>query len=235
MNEDLKEYYEKCYSDVANGGAGGAVQRIFHVALERPFDTSDRFENVLELGATNAEHLRFIRHEFTTYTMLDINDSETARVAAADASSHQHRVEFVVDDAQTLGNVPDCSVDRLISMCLLHHLSEPDDALRRWQAVVKPGGQISIFVPCDPGALWRMGRRLTTFRRARSHGYSHQQIRYLNALDHRNHIASLIAMTQSIFAKDTVKVTWYPTRFLASWNINLFVTIQIKRRPSDLA
>ncbi len=229
MHDDLKEYYERCYADVANGGVGGGVQKLFHKAIERPFQSNDVFSDVLELGATNAEHLSFVKHRFSNYTMLDINDSETARAAAAGACSEGRSVDFVVGDAQTLETVGDASVDRLISMCLLHHLSEPDEALHRWRDVVRPGGRLSIFLPCDPGAVWRAGRRFTTFRRAAAHGYDDCQIRYLNALDHRNHVGSLLAMVNAVFRDDDVATTWYPSRWVPSWNANLFLTVQIRR------
>jgi SAM-dependent methyltransferase len=235
MNNDLKEYYERCYADVANGGIGGAVQRLFHRVLERPFTKRDNFHDVLELGATNAEHLKFVKHGFRNYTMLDINDSATARAAAESATTADRNVSFVVGDAQVLDNLGNESFDRVISMCLLHHLSEPDEALRRWRAVVKPGGQISIFVPCDPGVIWRMGRWATTFRRASAHGYGDLEIRYLNALDHRNHVASLSAMVRAVFADDRVRVSWFPVRFMRSWNSNLFLTFQITRAADPKA
>jgi phosphatidylethanolamine/phosphatidyl-N-methylethanolamine N-methyltransferase len=162
--------------------------------------------------------------------MLDIIDSETARAAAAKACSGAREVGFEVGDAQYLENINDQSIDRLITMCLLHHLAEPDGALRRWRAVVRPGGQLSVFLPCDPGMVWRTGRRLTTIRRARASGYSESQARYLNAIDHRNHFGSLIAMVRWIFADDQVDITWHPVPFIRSWNAMLFVTVQITRR-----
>lgn len=227
---DLSSYYADHYDCVVYSGAGGAVQRQFHRALERPWPKGN-FENVLELGATNAEHLDYVCHHFQRYTMLDINDSSSAREAALAASKPGRPVEFVVGDAQTLDNIPDGSVDRLISMCLLHHLPDPDGALARWRAVVKPGGVLSIFLPCDPGLTWRSGRLLTTFRAAKKLGMSDTQIRYLNARDHRNHFASLAAMIDGVFADDQVVVKRFPLPFLPSWNANLYCTYHITRGP----
>ena len=225
---DLSSYYADHYDCVVYSGAGGAVQRQFHRALEHSWPTGT-FENVLELGATNAEHLNFVRHQFQRYTMLDINDSSSARDAARAASKPDRSVEFVVGDAQTLEAIPDSSVDRLISMCLLHHLPDPDAALARWKAVVKPGGVLSIFLPCDPGVTWRSGRLLTTFRAAKKLGMTDTQIRYLNARDHRNHFASLAAMIDGVFANDQVAVKRFPLSFLPSWNVNFYCIYHITR------
>lgn len=224
---DLNEYYESHYSAVVHQGLGGLVQSTFHRAVETPFRSSDNFATVLEVGATNGEHLPFIRHDFSKYIMVDIRDRETAREAARKASSTARSVEFTVGDAQVLADVVDRSVDRLVSMCLLHHINEPDQALRRWRAVVRPGGVISIFLPCDPGLLWRMGRRFTTFRQAGNRGIDAARMRYISALDHRNHVASLLWMAQGVFSRDHVRVHWFPLLKVPSWNANLFLTLQI--------
>lgn len=204
------------------------MQRRFHRSLEKPFG-SGIFDNVMELGATNAQHLDFVRHDFRRYVMLDINDSQAARDAATAASTVHRPVEFVVGDAQTLTDVADESIDRLISMCLLHHLPDPDAALRRWRSVVKPGGVISVFVPCDPGALWRSGRRLTTFRAAKKLGMSDCAVRYLNARDHRNHFASIHALVNGVFGDDEVVEHRFPLPFLPSWNANLYSTFHVTK------
>ena len=141
---DLSNYYSAHYDEVVYQGIGGAVQRHFHRALEHPYK-KEMFADVLELGATNAEHLEFVHHNFQRYTMLDINDSAAARESAAQAHQPDKIVQFQVGDAQNLVDVQDESIDRLISMCLLHHLPDPDGALRNWQRVVKPGGVLSIF------------------------------------------------------------------------------------------
>jgi len=224
---DLTEYYESHYSAVVHTGLAGIVQSAFHRAVESPFTSSKGFPTVVEVGATNAEHIPFVRHQFSRYVMVDIRDSGAAREAARVASVGGRSVEFLVDDAQTLAALPQCSVDRLVSMCLLHHLSEPDRALRRWRQVVRPGGTISIFLPCDPGLLWRTGRRFTTFRSAKRIGLDSTLLRYLNAIDHRNHVGSLLAMAKGVFADDRLRVRWFPLPGVPSWNANLFLTLQI--------
>lgn len=225
----LDRYYAEHYDTVVHGGVGGKVQDWFHRAVEQRFTEADHFGTVLELGATSGEHLQFVRHGFDRYRMLDIRDSETAHRLCAEASAATGRdVQFVVGDAEDLAEVEDASVDRLISMCLLHHLKDPAAALGAWRRVVKPGGQLSIFLPCDPGALWRSGRALTTFRAARSRGYSDLQVRYINACDHRNHVASLRWMIAGVFQSDEVADRAYPLGG-ASWNLNLFQTFQIRK------
>jgi phosphatidylethanolamine/phosphatidyl-N-methylethanolamine N-methyltransferase len=230
LDDELDRYYAESYDAVVHSGAGGALQRLFHVALERPWKARDEFPTVLELGATSGEHLEFIRHAYSRYVMLDIRDSVQARAVAERARRPRSLVEFTVGDAQDLEGIADESVDRLISMCLLHHLDDPLRALKHWRRVVRPGGVLSVFVPCDPGLLWRMGRAATTFRTARSRGYSGLEIRYINACDHRNHVASLRWMLEGTFVDDEVAIHRYPLGPLDSWNANLFWTFQVRKR-----
>lgn len=232
-DEALDRYYAEHYDAVVHSGAGGRVQEMFHVAIERPWTAERRFDTVLELGATNGEHLTFVRHAFSSYAMLDIRDSAAARAVAEEHSAPGRAVEFVVGDAQDLAGVETESVDRLISMCLLHHLPEPRESLINWRRVVSPGGVLSIFLPCDPGALWRAGRSVTSFRAARARGYSDMEVRYINACDHRNHVASLRWMVEAVFAYDDLRIVQYPFSFIDSWNANLFMTFQITKRDID--
>ena len=116
-------------------------------------------------------------------------------------------------------------------MCLLHHLDNPHGALKHWRRVVKPGGCLSLFVPCDPGLVWRVGRAMTTFRRARQLGMSSTEMRCLNAREHRNHVASLRWMIAEVFADDEVRVRRFPFGRLGGWNTNLFMTFQITKKP----
>ncbi len=226
-DDALDRYYDEHYDTVVHGGIGGRVQRMFHTAVERPWTSNHTFDSVLEVGATSGEHLPFVRHDFSRYTMLDIRESDRAREVATANSRSGRSVEFITGDAQDLASIPDGSVDRLVAMCLLHHLPDPRSALENWRRVIRPGGALSIFLPCDPGALWRAGRSLTTFRAAQARGYSGLEIRYINACDHRNHIGSLRWMVEATFADDELAIHRFPLAALDSWNANLFMTFQI--------
>jgi phosphatidylethanolamine/phosphatidyl-N-methylethanolamine N-methyltransferase len=229
----LDRYYAQSYAQVNHTGLGGKVQDLFHRRLEQPFDEQASFASVIELGATSGEHLRFVRHRFERYTLVDIRDSEEARSAAKQHSELTGAdVSFVVADATDLAAFADDSVDRLVSMCLLHHLDDPLTALKNWRRVVRPGGTLSIFLPCDPGVLWRLGRALTTFRSARRLGYSRREIRYISACDHRNHVASLSWMLDAVFDGDDVVGRGYPLR-ARLWNLNLLHTYQVTKSPSQ--
>ena len=134
---------------------------------------------------------------------------------------------FLRADAETLP-FTDNSVDRLISTCLLHHVTNPLKALRQWRTVVRPGGSITIFLSCDPGLLWRTGRRIGPRRKALKHGVEYD---FLMALSHRNHVGSLVAILDTVFRHDVIQRSGFPISFLGSWNLNLAFVYQITKHP----
>ena len=76
---DPDAYYANHYASVVYGGIGGAIQRMFHRAIERSWRADDVFETVLEVGSANAEHLPFVAHQYARYVMLDSRESSIAR------------------------------------------------------------------------------------------------------------------------------------------------------------
>lgn len=64
-------------------------------------------------------------------------------------------------DAQTLANVADGTFDFLYSSHCLEHLRDPEEALRNWIRVVKPGGHLVVAVPDED--LYEQGRWPSAF------------------------------------------------------------------------
>lgn len=50
-------------------------------------------------------------------------------------------------DAQALEGVPDGAYDFVLSSHLLEHVPDPEEALRHWCRVVRPGGRVLLVVP----------------------------------------------------------------------------------------
>jgi ubiquinone/menaquinone biosynthesis C-methylase UbiE len=116
---------------------------------------------------------------------------------------------------------PDGSFDRLIATHVLEHLPEPVSVLREWNRVVRPGGIISIVLPCDPGFLWRLGRHLGPRRNAKKLGLAYD---YLQAAEHINSIFNLVVFIRHHF--ESLNELWYPTRIPVP-DLNLFYICHI--------
>jgi SAM-dependent methyltransferase len=120
----------------------------------------------------------------------------------------------------------DAAFDRLIACHVLEHLYKPHEALREWNRVVRPGGIISIVLPCDPGLMYRLGRFFGPPRRhAKRCGYDPE---YIDALEHVNPIHNLIALIRYYFVEKTE--IWWPL-YMPSLNMNLMAAINVTRQP----
>lgn len=217
--EDLQKlFYKEIYPRLLEGGSQGRFHSFTHRFLEKPFDKSSIFNNVLELGAGSGEHYQFVRHQFSKYVQSDIRipESETTQDA---------RSSFVATDAEDLPFVDDY-FDRVVLTCLLHHLSNPVTCLREVKRVVKPGGHIPILVPADPGFSYRVLRSLTSVRRAKKLGFDSGAL--VHALEHRNHVSSLNQMIKYVFNDSEIKTRGWPLFIGSWWNLNLLISYQIR-------
>lgn len=214
-------FYESFYNEILclQGAAAGAMRRT-HAALE--LGTNPHLQDlILEVGAGNAEHFRFVKPGFTSYTMLDIRPINLPSDLDGDC-----RIRLIQSDAKETPFESD-TFDRVIVTCLLHHLDDPEKALTEWRRVVKPGGKLTIFISCDPGLAVRVLRALTTARKAKKLGF--QGYGLMIAREHRNHFSGLYSILRFVFRHDGVKVAWHPFR-IRSWNVNGFVVVTIVKR-----
>lgn len=210
--------YEADLHSGASGFVMGRIQRL----MERPFTPDHHFPLTVEVGAGSGGHLRHVRHSYDRYLMTDIRDYGRT-------SGNDPRTPFLLANAEVLP-FANGSVDRIISTCLLHHVTNPLAAVSQWRNALRPGGSLTIFLSCDPGMLWRLGRRVGPRRRALTHGVDYD---FLMALSHRNHAGSLMAILDKVFAGDRVHRSGFPLPVLRSWNLNIAFVYQItKAGPS---
>jgi phosphatidylethanolamine/phosphatidyl-N-methylethanolamine N-methyltransferase len=196
----------------------GKVLKHSHALLEKPFNSRFSFSKVLEVGAGSGVHIDFVNHQFDEYWMTD---SSTGMLKiSSERSAQSSKIRIAKENASNLSFV-DNSFDRLIASHVLEHLSEPHEVLREWARVVKPGGVISLILPCDPGFLWRFGRRLGPRRRAIANGIDYD---YWMAREHINPIQNLVTFIEYYF--DNTSSSWWPIR-LPSFDLNLIYVVNI--------
>jgi ubiquinone/menaquinone biosynthesis C-methylase UbiE len=190
-----------------------------HSLLEAPFGPEDSFSRVIEVGAGSGIHFRSVRHRFDSYLMTDGNprmlDQARAKVAGDD------RFGFQVEDASRL-SFSDGTFDRLIATHVLEHMPAPHEVLREWARVLRPGGMLSIVLPCDPGFAWRLGRNFGVRQRARGAGMEYD---YWMAREHVNSIWNLVTFIEYYF--DDVRAVWWPLRVPAA-DLNLIYAANIR-------
>jgi phosphatidylethanolamine/phosphatidyl-N-methylethanolamine N-methyltransferase len=191
--------------DQANYDRGPAarVLRKTHGLIEVPFGPDVSYSQVLEVGAGTMAHLPFVRHRFDRYIASDFDQSV---LDAVDSRTLPEKVELQKLDGSMLPFADD-SLDRLIATHVLEHVPAPHLVIREWVRVLKPGGVLSLILPCDPGLAWRMGRYLGPRKQAEKAGLPYD---YYMAREHINSIYSLHQILSYHFPKR--EVTWWPCR-----------------------
>jgi len=224
--ETINARYKVFYEDIQYRKANGRFSSFFHKRIEKNLPYG-KFERVLEVGAGSGEHFRYVSHDFQEYVISDLVHPELEPDLALLISELRVKgkdIRIEIQDVQDL-SYPDSHFDRIVITCLLHHVSDPLAALKEVRRIVKDGGLVSIYVPSDPGLIYRLAQRMfstISFRRF----FSDQEIQFLRACEHRNHVGSLIGMISGIFEFDSVRQRSFP-KYNAGWNTRIFDVFQI--------
>jgi phosphatidylethanolamine/phosphatidyl-N-methylethanolamine N-methyltransferase len=211
------KYIEQYDAANYNKGVVGYVMRRGHEILDRTA-TYEATSSIIEVGSGPGIHLSFVMRPFGRYVLTDESDDMLTQARAKHAG--RDNVKFQKEDATSL-SVADSSFDRLIATHVLEHLPEPHRVLREWNRVVRPGGTMSLILPCDPGFAWRLGRRFGPRARGESVGLRYD---YFLAREHVNPILNLTAFIDYYF--DKVERLWWPLRIPSS-DINLLYIAHI--------
>jgi len=228
--EIIRQYYLK-FPQISYKGTPAMGFNILWNYMEKLHNNS-HFENVLEVGATHLEHLKYVKHTFGTYYATDLHlhdvDAKAKTVIENLPQSSRVKVEFA--DAMQLP-YSDNFFDRTLTTCLFHHLSKPEVAMKELLRVTKSGGVISFFLPYDPGVFLNLVRSFTTRRNARKL-FAAGEIadpKLIWALEHRNHIEGIRVLVQEVFKDHKVKVRHVPP-FIKSSNLGICEFYDITKR-----
>ena len=173
------------------------------------------------MGAGTSAHLEHVRHSFDEYWITDRSMPFLEQVYEPLAESIKGRVHVACEDA-TMLSYSDASFDRLIAAHVLEHIHPPHVTLREWSRVVRPGGEITLVLPCDPGLWWRLGRSLVSRPKFKRAGLDYD---YWMAREHVNPINNLVALVRYYF--DDVSEIWWPFG-IPSIDLNLFLITHIR-------
>ena len=205
-----------------NEGLAGYFLTKSHQWCEDMLDPSEFFPRVLEVGAGTGIHLSHVKHGFDEYVMTDLNAPMLVS-AQRRTEGHQGKVTAMAQDATKL-DFPDASFNRVIATHVLEHLPKPHEVLREWQRVLKPGGLLSIILPCDPGLGWRLGRTVGARQKFIKAGIEYD---YWMAREHINAINGLVAFIRYYFPEGK-RERWSPLR-IPSMDLNLFYLVHIRK------
>ena len=221
----VRDFYENYYSAVfSKSGMSSKFNALTHKALEsgiQKFRATSKAEieySVLEVGAGKGEHFSYVKKPFDDYVMLDILPQPKNLSTFKDAVWVQ---ADICDPKLELGKF-----DRIISMCVFHHLSEPASAMENIKKSLKSGGVFSLFLPSDPGILNRIVRRLFVTPNAKRLGFEFYEL--VNAREHRNHYWGLRKELEYQFQDFKISKRYYPFG-IQTGNLSLFSVWHIKK------
>lgn len=209
-----------------DAGLTGYFLKKSHEWSESRFGPDRHFSRVLEVGAGTGMHLRYIRHSFDEYLLTDLNPPLADRItlpasASEGAPGRRGKVSVSIEDATKLSFADD-QFDRVIAAHVLEHLYRPHEVLREWVRVLKPGGTLSLVLPCDPGLAWRLGRYAVARPKFIKAGFLYD---YWMAREHVNPINNLASLLRHYFSQ--IDEQWLPTR-VPSIDLNLFLIAHVR-------
>jgi phosphatidylethanolamine/phosphatidyl-N-methylethanolamine N-methyltransferase len=222
---EIKGFFESGFykSLFYSGGLPGIATNFIHRALERLPPPKGAFYPVtLEIGGGEGFHVEWVKPNYDKYILSDVQ-TRTLETAAQELQ-RQGRLEFRLLDAHRI-ELSDESVDRVILMCVLHHLDDPEKALNEARRVCRSGGLISIYLPCDPGLMYGVFRRLLLRKRVNELDLDYDLV---SAREHRNHFPSLRILLEYVFRNDKISSRWFPLAALG-FHFNFFVVFNVRK------
>jgi phosphatidylethanolamine/phosphatidyl-N-methylethanolamine N-methyltransferase len=227
---NVELYYKKFYSRMIGHDSDGVLKILWkypHRLMEKPFKSNMQLR-ILELGFGEGEHLDFVATDYSEYVATDIDQIRLSKFS----NKLPDKVKTIACDAEILP-FQDGEFDRVIVTCLIAHLPNPEQALLEWRRVLKPGGRLTVYVPCEPGFSLRLFRKLFTAPKAKKLGFEGFNL-YI-ARDHVNDAFRVLNIAAEVFRRDDLKLVFRPFYF-RSWYLNLFSIIQVKKSENiDLA
>lgn len=204
VDDYYQHYYGKIHSNLENN-----KKISFHFKLESSYSKLDNFPIVLELGAGNSDHCKFVKHAFEIYLSTDIrtikNDSLLeieAGLIPIQSGSYKSKA-----DARELAYSTN-SIDRIVTGCLLLHLSEPMIALEEWLRVLKKGGVIDTVIPNDQSLFVKLYRSLYSRRKSKKLGFADFDL--VNAFEHCSYYERVFLLVKATFPTQQFEFVHYP-------------------------
>ncbi len=209
MSDELRDFYKNFYQKSQYTGAMGVFHDFYHKRLERNYPTNLGLE-ILEIGAGYGEHLKSVVLDFNRYVVSDLHLETDHKVLQKNLSDTEligdARVQFVNCDVTKMP-FKDSEFDRVILTCVLHHVRELALALREIRRITKSGGVVSIYLPCDPGMIYRLIRHFASHRKqAKIMQSSLRYIKFIWSLEHINHYQGIVSGINWEFRND--KIHW---------------------------
>lgn len=184
---------------------------------------NQNFDKILEIGSGQGHHLQFVKRNFHSYEMIDIESNEAKSRVPIELLS---KVNFTLGDARDLPFSDDV-FDRALCTCVLLHINDVEKVFKELRRTSKNNALLTLYIPCDPGLGYRFIRHFTSHvKQCKELKIEMKDTKYLWALEHPNHYPGVIAKIKYVFKEDQIKIKRFPFPFF-SWNANLFSIVKV--------
>ena len=183
--EQVDDWYQEAYDGVYHGSLTASIYAWVFRFMEKPHRWRGP-SRIIEIGAGKGHYRRAAKPNFTEYVELDLR---------MDSAAETPGVTRIEGNGEATG-LESNSFDRLVATCVLVHLDNPRTALNDWKRIVRPGGDLTIYVPPEAGLLVRLLRRWFFWPKARRRGYDG---RLIASLEHRYSFFYLDALIKDVF------------------------------------
>ena len=204
VDDYYRHYYGRIHSNLESN-----KKFSFHFKLESSYSKLDNFPIILELGAGNLDHCKFVIHAFEIYLSTDIRTIEIKSKLEIEPGliPNQRGSYKSKADARELA-YPTNSINRIVTGCLLLHLDNPVNALEEWLRVLKTGGVIDTVIPNDQSLLVKLYRSLYSRRKSKKLGFADFDL--VNAFEHRSYYERVFRLVSATFPIQQFEFVHYP-------------------------
>ncbi len=171
----------------------GMIEKFNHgYALKFPLEA--RPFRTLEIGAGLGAHIAFEDLSIQQYHCIELRQNMADAIMAKYPT-----VPVVVGDCQERIPYDDAYFDRIVVVHVLEHLPNLPGCVREMRRVLKPGGIISVVLPCDPGLAYEVARKISAERLFKKwYGLPYG---WLIRREHINSPAEILSQLESAFTR----------------------------------
>jgi SAM-dependent methyltransferase len=201
------------------------IERFNHRYPLRSYPRRGNRFRTIEIGAgvgSQLEHEDLSRQE---YTAVEMRPDMAGRI-----KERFPAVDTPIADCQARLPFADAHFDRAVAVHVLEHLRDLPRALDELARLLRPGGRLSVVVPCDPGFVYGVGRRFTA-QRAFERAYGKPYELFVRR-EHINSPAEIVGLLRERFR--IVHRRFFPFR-VPSVNLNVCLGVTAERGGADTA
>jgi SAM-dependent methyltransferase len=118
-----------------------------------------RHWRTLDIGAGLGGHIPFEQMDRQDYHCLELRDT-----LVAELRRNYPSITAVLGDCQQHIPYADAYFDRVLAIHTLEHLPNLPKAINEIYRVLKPNGIFSVVIPCDPGLIYEIARKVSAER-----------------------------------------------------------------------